>query len=334
LHNFGSQSITSVSIHYKIEGGTLSNYSWTGSLGTGGSVDVTLPAITASGGLHSFICYTSNPNGNPEGYTYNDTATSSFIVNTSDAVTLPFSESFDGDVFPPEGWALNSSSVYSWGRTSLATYSSTGSAVKANYLDNSYSNWDLDMPLLNIGDQGSPVLSFTYAYARYPGYPDTLIVSISADCGNTWQNLFYKGGFDLATVPQYFNQPFYPKTPDQWRTEVIPLSGYIGNVLIKFRDVNGNGNHLYLDDVKVDFPTAKAENKPTVNFLVYPNPAYDAISVSGLPINSEILIMDLTGKHVMKQNMSGIITTIDIQKLPQGVYILRSSLGIRKIVKM
>jgi CubicO group peptidase (beta-lactamase class C family) len=334
LQNFGSQPMISVSINYMIDEGSVSNYSWAGSLGMDSSVDVTLPAITAGNGMHSFTCYTSNPNGNPEGHTYNDTATSSFIVNTSEASALPFTESFDGDIFPPAGWTLNRSSVYSWGRTSLAKFNGNYSAVKANYQDYTYSNWDLDLPMLNLGNQGSPVLSFTYAYSRYPNHNDTLIVSISGDCGATWQMLFDKGGIDLATVSQSSTQPFYPKSPDHWRTEVIPLPGYSGNVLVKFRDVNGNGNNLYLDDVSVSFPTGTASNKSPEKFIIYPNPASDHITVSGLPVNSEVLIMDLTGKQLLSQKTSTTITTIDIQKLPQGVYILCSILGIKKLVKM
>jgi len=333
LQNFASQPMTSVSINYKIDEGPLSNYSWTGSLGSVASVDVTLPAITAGSGMHSFTCYTSNPNGNPEGHTYNDTATSSFIVNTSDAAALPFAESFDGDIFPPAGWTLNRSSVYSWGRTTLANFSGNYSAVKANYQDYTYSNWDLDLPMLNLGDQGSPILSFTYAYARYPGHSDSLIVSISGDCGTTWQTLFDKGGAELATT-QNTSKLFFPQSPDQWKTEVIPLEGFSGNVLIRFRDVNDNGNNLYLDDVSVSFPTGTASNNSPEKFIVYPNPASDHITVSGLPVNSVVMIMDLTGKQLFSQKTSNTITTIDIQKLPQGVYILRSTLGIKKIVKM
>ena len=333
LQNFASQTLTSVTIIYKIDEAPVSSYSWSGSLGLDASINVSLPAITASSGIHSFICYTTAPNGNPEGYNYNDTATSSFIVNTSAAADVPFAESFDGEVFPPDGWALNRSSVYCCGRTSLARYNGNYSAVKANYQDYNCDYWDLDLPMLNIGDQGSPQLSFTYSYARYPGHSDTLIVSISADCGAAWQTLFNKGGAELATA-QSTTKLFFPQSPDQWKTEVIPLSGYTSNVLIRFRDVNDNGNNLYLDDVKVDFPTSTAENKLPGKFIVYPNPAYDVINVSGLPVNSEVRIMDLTGKLLITQKTMNTITNIDLHKLPQGVYILQSTPGVKKIVKM
>jgi hypothetical protein len=73
---------------------------------------------------------------------------------------------------------------------------------------------------------------------------------------------------------------------------------------------------------------------PGSSFIIYPNPALDEISVSGLPVNSEIRIIDLKGKQMMTETMLNTIATFDIHNLPQGVYILRSTLGIRKIVKM
>jgi CubicO group peptidase (beta-lactamase class C family) len=337
LQNFASQPMTSVSINYKIDGGTVFSYPWTGNLVTGASVDVTLPAVTATNGLHFFTCFTSNPNGNPEGYNYNDTASSSFIVNTSVARALPMEESFDDGTFPPDGWTQNRTSVYCWGRTTLAAYSGTGSAVKANYEDGSGSNWDLDLPLLDFGSVGSPVLSFTYAYARYPGLSDSLLVMISPDCGASWQVLFDKGGSDLATSPTT-QQAFFPQSYSQWKNEVIPLSGYTGNVLIRFRNVNGfGGNNLYLDDVSVAFPTGIAGNNASGKISVYPNPATGLITVSGLPVNSEIQIMDLTGKLLMTMETMNTTATFDIRNLPQGLYFIRSmngeTTGIGKFIK-
>jgi hypothetical protein len=73
---------------------------------------------------------------------------------------------------------------------------------------------------------------------------------------------------------------------------------------------------------------------PGSSFNIHPNPASDEISVSGLPVNSEVRILDLTGKQMMTEKTLNTITTFDIQNLPQGVYIFRNTLGIRKIVKM
>ncbi|NQY06008.1 MAG: hypothetical protein HRT68_07425, partial [Flavobacteriaceae bacterium] len=60
-----------------------------------------------------------------------------------------------------------------------------------------------------------------------------------------------KTGADLATAPNTTAQ-FIPEN-DQWRTESIDLSPYIGNgnVQIKFRNINDYGQTLYLDNINI-----------------------------------------------------------------------------------
>jgi D-alanyl-D-alanine carboxypeptidase len=81
LQNFGSANLQSVTINYQVDNGLINSYNWTGDLVTDATVAVTLPAITAPGGYHSFKAFTSNPNGNTEGYDYNDAASSKFTIN-------------------------------------------------------------------------------------------------------------------------------------------------------------------------------------------------------------------------------------------------------------
>jgi Secretion system C-terminal sorting domain len=335
LTNFGSAPLNAVDIHYKIDGVTPGSFHWTGTLNSNDSTNVVLPQITTGTGPHSFSSYTTLPNGAPEGNTYNDTTKSNFIVNASLSVLSVLYESFDDNAFPPAGWAENSSSIYQWGKTSLARYSGSGTAAKSNYYDgNIGAFYDLDLPIIHIADGTHPALDFEYAYAMYPGYyGDSLHVYISTDCGATWQTLFYKGAFDLHTASSTY-YAFYPQSNAEWKQESFSLAAFPGDALIRFRDVCGFGNNLFLDDVNVSFPTGVTENKSDENFSVYPNPASSDINISGLPVNSEIRIADLTGKLMMTQKTMNSITTIDIQLFPQGVYILSTLLGIKKIVKL
>ena len=335
LTNFGSATLTTVNINFKIDNAPPATFNWTGYLSAGDTVNVILPQITAGEGLHTFACYTTLPNGFAEGYTFNDTLSSNFIVNSLPAGIFELYESFDGSVFPPEGWVENSSSHFQWGPTTLAQFSGAGSVVKSNYQDGTIgAHYDLDLPMIHIDAGTHPELGFEYAYALYPGaYGDSLQVFISTDCGSTWQTLFNKGGPALKTAPTT-SDPFYPQSGSEWKQETFSLEAFPGDVLIRFRNVCGWGNNLYLDEVNVSFPTGIADKKPSYNFTVYPNPTSDAINISGLPGNSEIQISDLTGKLLMMQKTSNFITTIDIHKLPQGIYILRCPLGIKKIVKI
>ena len=55
---------------------------------------------------------------------------------------------------------------------------------------------------------------------------------------------------------------------------------------------------------------------------VYPNPATDYIMVENLK-GGEIAILNMNGSVVLKQNMANNKTTIDVSKLPGGIYILK-----------
>ncbi|MGM0480032.1 MAG: S8 family serine peptidase [Bacteroidota bacterium] len=80
LKNYGSATLTSVTITYDWNGSPQS-YSWTGSLSTGSSENVTLPAQTGTSGGFTFEAETSNPNGVTDENPSNDLQTENFSLN-------------------------------------------------------------------------------------------------------------------------------------------------------------------------------------------------------------------------------------------------------------
>jgi len=339
MTNFGSAPLTSARINFRIDNGTPDSINWTGTLDPGDTISVTLPEMTTGEGFHVFVCYTSLPNGSPEGYTFNDTTKSNFIVNSLPSPIYELYESFDSDVFPPSGWAKSPSSSSStflhWGQTPLARYSGSGSAVKANYLDfNTGAIYDLVLPLIHVATGTHPVIEFIYAYAQYPGlYGDSLQVSISTDCGTTWHTLFNRGGMELQTAPST-NYVFYPQSLAEWQHESISLDAYAGDILIRFRDVCGWSNNLYLDDVNVYIPVETVAYNSPEPFSIYPNPASSILHVSGLPLNTEIYLTDIAGRSLISVRTRDVSTVIDLGWLPEGIYILRTPFGSKKIVKI
>lgn len=80
LTNYAINELNSITINYDIDGlGTLT-YSWTGSLLTGESEDITLPTVTSTNGSHIFNAYTTLPNGFADEEINNDASDKSFLI--------------------------------------------------------------------------------------------------------------------------------------------------------------------------------------------------------------------------------------------------------------
>lgn len=82
LKNFGSNTLTTVTINYTIDGNVF-QYVWNGNLSSGGSTTVSLPVVSLSTGQHSISFETASPNNTSDGNTANDAAQQNFTVGTS-----------------------------------------------------------------------------------------------------------------------------------------------------------------------------------------------------------------------------------------------------------
>jgi hypothetical protein len=80
IFNGGTQTITSFTLTYNIDGGTNGTFNWTGSIATGQTANVVLPTLTASSGAHVFNVTVSNPNGNTDQNNLNDSGSSNFTT--------------------------------------------------------------------------------------------------------------------------------------------------------------------------------------------------------------------------------------------------------------
>jgi len=251
LQNFGSANLQSVIIKYQVDNGTINSYNWTGNLMNDATASVTLPSINVSPGYHSFRAFTFNPNGSAEGYDYNDEANSKFtIINAPFATSID--EGFEGAAFPT-GWQNGNNSVFDWGQTSIGHFAngSDKGIVKNNWDDRTGRSYDLELPELNLSPDNNPVLSFDYSYAFNTNCPqciDELAVLVSKDCGKTYHQVFNKKGQALKTTTD--NIYHYPKS-NEWGTRTVNLSAYKTNVLVKIRATSGQGNLLFLDNIKV-----------------------------------------------------------------------------------
>jgi hypothetical protein len=152
------------------------------------------------------------------------------------------------------------------------------------------------------------------------GIPDTLF---SYATSSTENNPSYT--YSWTSVPPGFTSSLQNPTfsPTSTATYIVSIT-----------DTNLGCSDTASVTVRVVVTGTNEQSGPKNELVIYPNPATDWITISGLPVNAEIQITDLTGKLLVTTKASTNLTTIDISRFPQGVYVLRSAQVVKKIVKM
>lgn len=230
--------------------------------------------------------------------------------------------------FLPNGWSINNED--GGGTWSLSTNAggfgnSSKSAIFNNYdIDSQQSFDDLVMPLDASVLDIQPYLFFDVAYARWGGgYSDTLAIMISTDCGLTFQQVYLKGGTDLATSPD--NQSAFIPTSAQWRTDSLDLSVFLGqpNLQVAFRNIGDWGNNLYLDNINLG--SMATINEPVGNTLsIYPNPIQSGacLTIQGEGIQ-KVKLISPEGKSIIADRFfTGELFEIP-ENISTGTYILQ-----------
>lgn len=263
LKNFGSTTLTSVTINYRINNNTPATLPWTGSLAQNATVNVMLPNLTAPGGNpFTLTVYTSNPNGGMDQLASNDT--SSIMSQYNAPVSAPYAQNF-GTGIPTEMQIVDGGNdgnmwVHNPTVNAFGTGNGIGSLAFDNYTNDTRSTTDLAyLPAMNLSTIQNSKLQFDVAYARFDNeFFDSLMIVISGDCRTTFQTIYKKGGTGLATAPDNNASIFVP-TAAQWRTEMIDLSGFDGNsnVSIAFVNIGGWGQQLFVDNISVSGTVAE-----------------------------------------------------------------------------
>lgn len=232
----------------------IATYSWSFPGGTPSTSTAASPTVTyaTAGTYNASLSVTASSNGS----TYSKSKTGYITVNSGTTVSLPIAEGFVSTTFPPTGWTiLNTNNSATWARNAVAGKApTTGNSAKFdNYNIDDATNDELRLPKLDITAYSSAQLTFDVAYAPYSAnYYDGLEVLVSTNCGGTFTSVYSKSYTTLATVSA-MTSAFTPTTAAQWRAETIDLTPFVGNssVWIAFRNIAGNGNNLYLDNINV-----------------------------------------------------------------------------------
>jgi len=104
--NHGTSLLTSCTINYQLNNGTVATIDWTGSLNSNQSASVNLPDLTAADGNNTLVVWITNVNGNgADDITSNDTSTFNFSAISGTASFFNIQITFDD--YPEEtSWEL------------------------------------------------------------------------------------------------------------------------------------------------------------------------------------------------------------------------------------
>ena len=335
LKNWGSNTLTSCTINYWIDANAPSTYNWNGTLSSLGTVPVTLGSLSTTAGAHTFTAATGLPNGNPDSQPSNDSITVNFSA-LSGGAALPYSEGFESTTFVPTGWSLvNPDNYNTWARTTQAFKTGVASA----YMDNfTYSvglgqSDDMIMKSLDLSTVSNPVMTFNWAYTYHTDntgtYTDTLGIFISVDCGVSWTQIYEQGGAQFVTASPVPNSgsPFIPAS-SQWGFQLVSLAPYqnSANAMIRFRNISGYGDQLYLDNINV--MNANGVNDADISSLVniFPNPGSGEFFVNMHFISEEhagIYVYDVLGREITrieKNKVKDESLKLDLSNEEAGIY--------------
>ncbi len=177
---------------------------------------------------------------------------------------LPFTEDFETSSVTE--WSVdNPDASNTWALGTVAGNSpGTQAAVVDNFNYNGAGQKDgLISPAIDLTGYTQATLSFEYAYRRYSSsYTDSLAVYISTNCGTSWTRiaLYGENGTGNFATGSDYTSSFVPATSADWcggtgspTCSSININAYAGSpgVLLKFENINGYGNNMYVDNINV-----------------------------------------------------------------------------------
>jgi hypothetical protein len=341
IYNYGIATLTTCSLTTQIDAGPITYTPWAGSLPSYGQTTVTLPTITVPSGSHTLTIGTTSPNASTDLDVNNDRIITPVNVMGTPVVT-PLIQQFTTATFPPAGWIKEDVQLdnYTWARVTAGLPSYSAKCIfyysPNTYVDNMYT------PLVNFTNAVSgAALDFDVSYAQYAAENDRLKISVSTDCGNTWDTPIYNlAGAALATHAPVGTGQYTPATSADWRHESVSLAAYAGqpDILIQFSGISNYGNNLYIDNINVtDGVTGVNLLTNAVNGVtIYPNPSKGELNVNynfNQTQNLTITVSNVLGSTVKTFELNSVssgILPIDMTNAAKGSYFvtIRSNDGV------
>ena len=254
LRNYGSNTISSAEVEILVNGISQGSTLVSLNLESLEIANVDLPAINLDRLVTNEVEFNINTvNGISDANESNN--------NLNIAVSVP--EEFDGpvasnfDEIPPNWTIENDDGLITWELRSAPNGEPGNQALFVEFY-NHENQGDLDFftsPILDFTLAAS-TLTFDVAYAQFPGVDfESLRVIVTENCRNPLiegEVVFEKVGSELSTAASTSGF-FTPDGADEWRTETVDLSSFLGkdNIRISFVSRNDFGNNVYIDNVNI-----------------------------------------------------------------------------------
>jgi len=254
-----------------------------------------------------------------------------FDVVTAGGHPIPYVAYFQEISFDEAGWEVwNPDNQVTWEITEVGGLPETDKAAMLDF-SNYYAIGQRDRlisPPINLAGFEQVNLAFKHAYAkRQAQYSDSLIIYVSADCGENWTRIFgdaEDGSGNFATHPLV--EGFVPTNVWDWcgveyGADCITLNldewAGMSDVRVAFETYSFYGNPLYITDVELG-ATVNLNERPDLvpSIQAFPNPTEGKFSLKqadGKMIES-LKIMNQAGQVVasfenLKSNVDLDLTT-------------------------
>jgi PKD repeat protein len=269
--NAGLDTIQSLTITSKVDNGFTYTKHWTGQILPGLSQNILLQSMALDAGSHSLqVNVLGTINGEyQDAFMANNYLYYTFQINNSIGRNLPFNETFESNSLNTNNWSIeNSSGSSTWEIVTSNGTSPGNKSIRLPYFTDFATGTSdyLISPTFNFTGYSSINLTFDYAYQqRYPWITDSLAVSLSSDCGQTWNRLWSRGenqdsAYSFATS-EFTGSFFTPQSPNDWcegfsqvSCGSVNLTSFAGMTGIRFRyeGFNANGNNIYIDNISIN----------------------------------------------------------------------------------
>ncbi len=327
FRNLGKRQLSSVDISIWQNGIKKETKKWTGILNRLGTGLISFSSLAALAS-NDLIAVVENVNGTLDQNRSQDTLRTSYFI--SSLKTSPWSEDFNSTSAISLWPSSNIGHGDSWERVSVPLPRLFSLSIK-NYKKIPFTSSTYS-PRLRIAKADSVYLYFDLAAANSLGKSDTLQIECSFNCGESWDLVYKKGGNELQTSVIGNYDDFIPQKESDWRREKIDLtilSKEKEEVLLRWTNIGGGNNNIYIDNVSV-IPSVLPDQLKERGWLLSPNPTTDFVYVRFYPNGREIksiILSDLLGRKLrsweVRQDSFSQTIPIDMRPYPAGTYALQ-----------